>query len=252
MNFIKNKVKNQISRGLFIASGSDFAVELAAFTGFDWLVLDMEHGLGDEGDILRMIRALRASATAPIVRIPQLRSEYIKKVLDFGAAGIMCPMIKSAQDARDIVDFMRYPPAGSRGFSGGSLASDYGTGLKDYFARANSELLCVAQIEHESAVQNIDLIAAVDGVDVLFIGHSDLSLSMGCFGNFDDKQIIDAENAVLKSAHEHGKVAGMLLKQGMNAQQYVDRGFNFVALGTDVGCLRSAYKHLITSNLSSN
>jgi 4-hydroxy-2-oxoheptanedioate aldolase len=248
MNFIKNKVKSQVSRGLFIASGSEFAVELAAFTGFDWLVLDMEHGLGDEVDILRMIRTLRASATAPIVRIPQLRSEYIKKVLDFGAAGIMCPMIKSAQDARDIVDFMRYPPAGSRGLSGASLSSDYGTGFKDYFARANSELLCVVQIEHENAVQNIDSIAAVDGVDVLFIGHSDLSLGMGCFGNFDDKQIIDAENAVLKAAREHGKIAGMLLKQGMNAQQYVDRGFNFVALGTDVGCLRSAYKHLITNN----
>lgn len=248
MNFIKNKVKSQVSRGLFIASGSEFAVELAAFTGFDWLVLDMEHGLSDEGDILRMIRALRASATAPIVRIPQLRSEYIKKVLDFGAAGIMCPMIKSAQDARDIVDFMRYPPAGNRGLSGASLASDYGTGFKDYFARANSELLCVVQIENENAVQNIDSIAAVEGVDVLFIGHSDLSLGMGCFGNFDDKQIVDAENAVLKAAREHGKVAGMLLKQGMNAQQYVDRGFNFVALGTDVGCLRSAYKHLITNN----
>jgi 2-keto-3-deoxy-L-rhamnonate aldolase RhmA len=246
MNFIKDKAENKITRGLFIASGTEFAVELAAHAGFDYLVLDMEHGLGDEGAILQMIRSLNGFETAPVVRIPYLRIEYIKKALDFGAAGIMCPMVETAQDAQNLVDFMRYPPAGKRGFTGSSRASGYGTDFKDYFARANTSLLCVAQIENASGVENVDAIAAVEGVDVLFIGHSDLSLNSGCLNNFDDKRIIDAELAVLAAAKKHGKIAGMMLKSGMNAQACIDRGFTSLVLGTDTGCLRSAYSELLS------
>jgi 2-keto-3-deoxy-L-rhamnonate aldolase RhmA len=245
MNFIKDKAGNQVTRGLFIASGTEFAAELAAHAGFDFLVLDMEHGLGDEGAVLQMIRSLNGFQTAPIVRIPYLRIEYVKKVLDFGAAGIMCPMVETANDAKELVDFMRYPPEGKRGLTGGSHASGYGTDFKDYFARANSNLLCVAQIENKNGVDNIDAIAAVDGVDVLFVGHSDLSLNLGCYNKFDDRKIVDAELAVLAAAKKHGKIAGMMLKGGMNAQACIDRGFTFLVLGTDVGCLRSAYGKLL-------
>ncbi|MFA6101453.1 MAG: aldolase/citrate lyase family protein [Victivallaceae bacterium] len=245
MNFIKDKIENQVTRGLFITSGTEFAVELAAHAGFDYLILDMEHGLGDEGDVLRMIRSLNGFETAPIVRIPYLRIEYIKKVLDFGAAGIMCPMVETAADAQNLVDFMRYPPAGKRGLTGSSHASGYGADFKDYFARANANLLCVAQIENANGVENVDAIAAVEGVDVLFIGHSDLSLNLGCLNNFDDKKIIEAELAVLAAARKHGKIAGMMLKSGMNAQNCIDRGFTSLVLGTDIGCLRSAYSKLL-------
>ncbi len=249
MNFIKNKVKNQVTRGLFISSGAEFAAELAAHAGFDHLILDMEHGMGDEGVVLQMIRSLNGSETAPIVRIPFLRNEYIKKTLDFGAAGIMCPMVETAQDARELVDFMRYPPEGRRGFAGNSHAAGYGADFEEYFARANANLLCAAQIETARGVENVDAIAAVEGVDVLFIGHSDLSLSLGCFNNFADKKIIEAELAVLTAAKKHGKVAGMMLRSGMNAQDYINRGFTFLILGTDIGCLRSAYGKLLNKTI---
>ena len=245
MNFIKDKVEKQVTRGLFIASGTEFAVELAGHAGFDYLVLDMEHGLGDEGAVLRMIRSLNGFETAPIVRIPYLRIEYVKKVLDLGAAGIMCPMVETENDARDLVDFMRYPPEGKRGLTGGSYASGYGTDFKDYFTRANANLLCVAQIENAKGVENIDAIASVDGVDVLFVGHSDLSLNLGCYNKFDDGKIIEAELAVLAAAGKYGKIAGMMLKSGMNAETCIKRGFNFLVLGTDIGCLRSAYGKLL-------
>ncbi len=245
MNFIKDKVENQVTRGLFIASGAEFAVELAAHAGFDYLVLDMEHGLGDEGAVLRMIRSLNGFKTAPLVRIPFLRNEYVKKVLDFGAAGIMCPMVGTEKDARELVDFMRYPPEGRRGLTGGSRASGYGTKFLDYFDRANADLLCVAQIENAEGVENADAIAGVEGVDVLFVGHSDLSLNLGCFNKFDDKKMIDAELAVLAAAEKHGKVAGMMLKSGMSAQACIDRGFTSLVLGTDIGCLRSAFDKML-------
>ena len=248
MNFIKDKMVNRLTRGLFIASGTEFAAELAAHAGFDYLVLDMEHGLGDEGAVLRMIRSLNGFETATIVRIPYLRIEYVKKVLDFGAAGIMCPMVETAQDAKDIVDFMRYPPEGKRGFTGASRASGYGKDFKDYFARSNADLLCVVQIENANGLENIDAISAVEGVDVLFVGHSDLSLNLGCYSRFDDKKMIEAELAVLAAARKHGKIAGMMLKSGMNAQSSIDRGFTSLVLGTDIACLRSAYSKLLNES----
>lgn len=244
MKFIKDQVRSQATKGLFIVSGTEFAVELAALAGFDWLILDLEHGQADEGDVLKMVRALNGHQTAPIVRIPQLRIEYIKRMLDFGASGIMCPMIETAQDARDLVDFMRYPPAGRRGLGGSTQATDYGHNFKDYFARANSDLLCIAQIETRQALDNIDAIAGIDGIDVLFIGHSDFSLNLGCFQQFESRQMIDAENQVLEAASKHGKIAGMHLKTGMDVKAYMKRGFSFMAVGTDVGCLSSACKNL--------
>lgn len=248
MNFIKEKLGKQVTRGLFIASGAEFAAELAAHAGFDYLVLDMEHGLGDEGAILRIIRSLNGFETAPIVRIPYLRIEYVKKMLDFGAAGIMCPMVETGKDAKDLVDFMRYPPDGKRGFTGASRASGYGKDFKDYFARANDNLLCVVQIENAEGLENIDAIAAVEGVDVLFVGHSDLSLNLGCYNRFDDKKMVEAELAVLAAARKHGKIAGMMLKSGMSAQSSIDRGFNSLVLGTDITCLRSAYSKLLSES----
>lgn len=248
MNYFKDKGVNQRARGLFISSGAEWATEMAAQAGFDFLVLDMEHGLGDEGAILRMIRSVNGSVAAPLVRIPCLRSEYVKKVLDFGASGIMCPMVETAEEAKALVEFMRYPPEGKRGLSGGSRASGYGRNFKDYFACANRDLLCVAQIENARGLEEVEAIAAVDGVDVLFIGHSDLSLNLGCFNRFDDDRILRAEESVLAAARKHGKTVGMMLKSGMNASPCIARGFTFLIMGTDISCLRSAYGRLLSEN----
>ena len=245
MNFIKNLITSRPTKGIFMASGSEVVTEIAANSGFDWLILDVEHGVADEMDVLRMMRAMTGTPTAPIIRIPQLRIETIKRMLDFGASGIMCPMIETADDAANLVAFMHYPPAGKRGLSGSTRATRYGLDTKDYFQRANRNLLCVAQIETRKSVENVEAIAQVEGIDILFIGHADLSLSLGCFQQYDNAELGEAEAKILEAARKHGKTVGMHLKKGMRVGDYVKRGFSFIAVGSDIGCLNSGFQQLL-------
>lgn len=246
MKLIRNEIREQaLTRGLFIASGALPVVEIAAECGFDWLLIDMEHGLGDEQATLQQIMMLNHASSAPIVRIPALNEATIKRILDFGASGIMAPMIETREEAERLVRAMRYPPEGIRGLSSGSRAADYGFHFKEYFQRANRELLCIAQIESAAAVRNIDSIASVEGIDVLFIGHSDLSLNLGCYRQFDSEPIRSAEKAVLEAARKHGKIAGMLCKPSMSATDCIERGFRFLAMGTDLNCMKSAFRKLL-------
>jgi len=246
MKFFKDKVNTQTSRGIFITTGMEISVELAAIAGFDWVILDLEHGLGDKSKMLSMVRCLTGTETAPLVRIPVLRDEYVKRALDFGAAGVICPMIKSAKEAEGLVSSMCYPPEGHRGLTASSRASGYGGDFKQYFSQANANLLTIVQIETEEALEDIDAIAAVNEVDVLFIGHSDLSLALGVYGNFDHDKMVKAETDILAAAARHGKTTGLLLKQEMDSTAYSDRGFTFMGMGSDLGCLRSGFKNLLS------
>ncbi len=245
MNFIKDLATRRTTQGIFMASGSEVVTEIAANSGFDWLILDLEHGVADEMDVLRMMRTMNGTPTAPIIRIPQLRIETIKRMLDFGASGIMCPMIETVEDAKDLVAFMQYPPAGRRGLGGSTRATRYGMDSKDYFERANRDLLCIAQIETRKSVENVDAIAQVEGIDVLFIGHTDLSLSLGCFQHYDDPELDEAEAKVLEAARKYGKTVGMHMKKGMKVDDYVKRGFSFMAIGSDISCLNAGFKELL-------
>jgi len=251
MNFIHDPATTRTTQGLFVGSGSEVVIEIAANSGFDWLILDLEHGVDDEMDVLRMMRAMNGTPTAPIIRIPQLRIETVKRMLDFGAADIMCPMIETAEDARSLVEFMRYPPEGRRGLGGSTRASRYGMDFKDYFQRANRELLCIAQIETRKAVENVEAIAQVEGIDVLFIGHTDLSLSLGCFRQYDDPELVDSEAKVLEAARKYGKTVGMHPKKGMKVGDYEKRGFSFMAVGSDIGVLNAGFSELLDDNRGS-
>ena len=245
MNFIKDRVTRRTTQGIFMTTGSEVVTEIAANSGFDWLILDLEHGVADEMDVLRMMQAMNGTPAAPIVRIPQLRIETIKRMLDFGASGIMCPMIETAEEAQELVAFMQYPPAGRRGLGGSTRATRYGIDFKDYFQRANRELLCIAQIETRKSVENVEAIAQVEGIDVLFIGHTDLSLSLGCFQQYDHPELAEAEAKVLEAARKYGKTIGMHMKKGMKASDYVKRGFSFMAVGSDTSCLNSGFQQLL-------
>lgn len=240
MNFCKEKIYQGSTSGLFLSSGSEAVAEIAARNGFDWLLIDLEHGLGDEQAALRQTDAVNRCGVSPLVRIPALRAEYVKRLLDFGAAGVMAPMVGSGEEAAELVSYLRYPPEGIRGVSSGCKAGGFGTEFKEYFRRANAELIGVAQIANAEGVAAADEIAAVDGIDVLFIGHSDLSLQLGAFGDFSHPRMIEAETRVLAACRKHGKVAGMLLKEGMDSAPYQEKGFRFLARGTDLGILRSA------------
>ncbi len=245
MNYCqKQQWQMSVSNGLFISSGSESVAEVASLARFDWLIIDMEHGLGDEAVAARQIDAVNRGSASPIIRIPALRAEYIKRVLDLGAAGVMAPMIGSAEEAADFVRFMRYPPEGIRGISSGNKVGSFGFAFADYFAKANRQILTVAQIENAGGVADSEAIAAVDGIDVLFIGHSDLSLQLGCFGQFEHPVMLAAEQKVLDACRKHGKIAGMLLKEGMSAESFIAKGFRFLGRGTDLGIFKSGLKKI--------
>jgi 2-keto-3-deoxy-L-rhamnonate aldolase RhmA len=246
MNWLKDKFDgNNCLNGIWMSAGSHIAAELAAGAGFDWALLDMEHGLGDFDSILRQIAVLTHTDCSAIVRVPTADSDAIGRVIDYGAAGVMAPMINTADEAKSFIQALRYPPEGNRGLTRSSRACRYGRDFNNYFQQANKSMTAIAQIETASGVANAEAIAAVDGVDVLFIGHSDLSLNLNCFEQQDSPVMQAAEDAVLSACVRHGKRAGMLMKAGMSIDHYRRKGFSIIALGSDVGCLKQGYEKLI-------
>lgn len=222
----------ELLAGTFLNLGSPAAVEIAAAAGFDWLLLDLEHGSADLSELRPLLLAAATGAAAPIVRLRSVDPDAVKFVMDSGAAGIMFPFVSTAQQARAAVQAMKYPPQGQRGVAGAIRATGYGTQWKSYFESANRESLVVVQIETEEAVANADEIAAVDGVDVLFVGPLDLSVNLGCPGDFTKPEFVDALRHVVEACHRHHRVPGILTKAG-HEQQHFDLGFRFVALGSD-------------------
>jgi 4-hydroxy-2-oxoheptanedioate aldolase len=245
MNWIRDRVKNGESLiGIWLTMGSSAVAEMAALTGFDWGLIDLEHGTGTYLDVLPELRALELHGVPGIVRVPALDLAATKRVLDFGAAGVMFPQINTAEEAREAVSFTRYPPDGVRGMASGCRASVYGRDFEDYYAKVNDNILTVIQLESAEAVENADAIAAVDGVDVLFIGHSDLSLALGCFQDFQNEKMLTAEATVLAACQRHGKQAGQILRAPATVKETTARGFTFLAPGTDGGCIRKGFQAL--------
>jgi len=240
----RQKLQNEFLAGTFLNLGSSTAVEIAADLGFDWLLIDLEHGNGTLADLRGMLIACRGSASAPVVRIPSVDADTVKFVMDSGAAGIMFPFVSTADDAKRAVQYMKYPPAGTRGVAGIIRATNYGRDWIHYFAEANRESLVVVQIETADAVEAAESIAAVDGVDVLFVGPLDLSVSLGCPGDFSPPHFVDALKKVVSAAQKHGKAAGILSRPALVAQ-HKELGFRFFALGSDSGSVVSGLQQTL-------
>jgi 2-keto-3-deoxy-L-rhamnonate aldolase RhmA len=234
----REKLKQGMLAGTFLNLGSPAAVEIAAGVGFDWLLIDLEHGNGSLADLRNMLLACRQSPVAPIVRIRSVDPDTAKFVMDSGAAGIMFPFVSTAEEARRAVRCMKYPPQGTRGVAGIIRATDYGRDWKNYFAEANARGLVVVQIETAAAVEAAADIAAVDGVDVLFVGPLDLSVSLGCPGDFSPPHFVSALEQVISAAKSHGKASGILSRPEFVAQ-HKQLGFQFMALGSDSGVVVS-------------
>lgn len=232
----RNKLRTQILAGTFLNLGSPTSVEIAADTGFDWLLIDLEHGSGSEADLRNMLLACRGSSAAPVVRIRSVAPDTVKFVMDSGAAGIMFPYVSTVEQAQQAVESIKYPPMGSRGVAGAIRATAFGRDWKQYFTEANDNSLVVVQIETPEAVDASGDIAAIDGVDVLFVGPLDLSVNLGCPGDFTQPRFIAALKKVVKSCRDHGKTPGILTKAGFE-QQHNELGFRFTALGSDSGAV---------------
>lgn len=240
-------IKKQVLAGEFMAGawcnlGSHITTEIAANAGFDWILVDQEHGPGGNDTLLRQFQSIGESC-APLVRIPWNEMPRYKTALDLGAAGIMVPYIDSKEQAEKSVSYLRYPPEGVRGVAMNTRAAGYGTRFEKYFSEAHENLLLINQIETRTAVDNIAQIAQVDGVDVLFVGPLDLSISLGMPKRFDDPAYCEVLGQVGQAAKEADKAAGILLPSVDLIELVHSLGFTFVAVGSDGGIVAQGMKN---------
>ncbi len=239
MNWMYDRVMSgEVMAGVWLTFGSSTMAEMAGLAGYDWALVDTEHGYAGMEAVIPQLQALDATGCASLVRIASHDPALFKRALDFGPSGIMTPMVNSADEARRVVQAMRYPPEGIRGFTGAGRGPKLGFDLDTYLARANRELLTVVQIESATAIDNIDEIAAVDGVDVLFIGPADLSMSYGIYGQFDHPVFVDAVARVKAAGRRHGKALGGLILRPDDLPRWIEDGFTFLAHGIDSLILR--------------
>ncbi|MFH5797143.1 HpcH/HpaI aldolase/citrate lyase family protein [Haladaptatus sp. CMAA 1911] len=222
--------------GSWISIGHPAVAEMSAELGFDFVVIDAEHTSMSLETVETLARAVDAASgeTEPLVRVADDDPARLKRVLDTGVSGVIVPMVETEAQARGIADATRYPPEGVRGVAG-SRASRYGRELADYFERANDERLVVTQIESELGVENAAEIAAVDGIDALFLGPADLSASLG---RFDDTESLDTEiSAVLDAGRDANVPVGSIALASEDVERWVDAGFDFQVVGVDADYL---------------
>lgn len=238
-NFRARVLAREWVAGTFINLGSSITAEMAGDAGFDWVLLDHEHGPGGEDTLLAQLQAVGGTPAVPIVRIAANETPRFKRALDMGAHGVMAPWVSTAAEARAAVAAMRYPPLGLRGVAKIQRSAGFGGGFEEYYLNAHKWLLTVTQIETPEAVANADEIAAVDGVDVLFVGPTDLSYNMGIRDQLEHPQFVEALTEVSEAAKKHGKAAGILVQSAAMVAKCRDLGYTFVALGSDGGSVRA-------------
>jgi 4-hydroxy-2-oxoheptanedioate aldolase len=219
--------------GGWLNLGSPITAEMAGLAGFDWVLLDHEHGPGSDTTILHQLQAVAATPAAAFVRIAANDPARFKRVLDAGAHGVMVPFVNTAAEAEAAVAAMRYPPRGRRGVSRLTRANGFGADFEPYFAHAHEWLVTLPQIETAESVNHIDAIAAIDGIDVLFVGPMDLTTDIGITGQYEHPLCLEALKRVAAGARHAGKAAGILLANPAHVSLCRDLGYTFVALGSD-------------------
>jgi 2-keto-3-deoxy-L-rhamnonate aldolase RhmA len=226
-------LKKELLAGTLLNLGSSLTAEIAGNAGFDWVLIDLEHGAGDRHQLLLQLQAIESTPAVPIVRIAWNDPVIFKRVLDLGASGIMVPYVQSADEARKAVAAMRYPPAGVRGVAVMNRACSFGPGFDDYFKSAGSKLLTMVQIETPTAIENVDEIAAVDGADVLFVGPMDLSVGLGIPQQWEHPTMRAALAKVVNACQKAGKVAGIIVMNEAQIETAVADGFSMLAFSSD-------------------
>jgi 4-hydroxy-2-oxoheptanedioate aldolase len=234
MKNLKQRLKNgETLHGCWLNLGSSLTAEIVGLAGFDWVLIDLEHGAGTEKEVLAQLQALESTPAGALVRVESSESQRIHRVLDMGAEGIMCPKVRNPEEARKVVSGLHYPPFGSRGVAKMVRASQFAQNFQDYYDRSRDELLGVVQIETVEVLDHLDEIAAMEGVDVLFIGPADLSMELGIFGQFDHPRFLEALHATVQAAQRAGKATGILFFDPKDYQKYHDMGIRLIACGAD-------------------
>ena len=229
--------------GCFCSLGSPITTEVLGVAGFDWIMLDAEHAPNDVLSLVPQLMALKDSNSAAVVRPPWNDVVLLKRLLDAGVHNFLIPLVESADDAQRAVTATRYPPAGVRGVSVSHRSNRYGA-VTDYFRIVNDNIAVTVQIESRNGVEAAAEIAAVDGIDGLFIGPSDLAAAYGHLGNPAHPEVQGAMNEVFGAGRKAGKPIGILASVEADARRYLDMGATFVAVGSDLGALRMATQAL--------
>lgn len=252
MEWVKtNHVKRALregrpTAGAWLSLCSPISAEVMSRAGFDWLLVDMEHGHGDYQTLLAQLQAIEGSPVIPIVRVQWNDPAVIKRVLDIGAYGVMVPWIADRREAEAAVRATKYPPAGIRGIAGSHRAGGYGRHAAEYWKRANDEILVVLQVETPTAVAEVEEIVKLPGLDVLFIGPADLSTGLGHMGDPGHPEVRAAMERVEIAAKAHGIALGNITRSWEQARELYKRGYQFLTLCSDTSLLVQGAKDVLT------
>lgn len=246
-NTFKARLKTEGTQlGLWLGLGDASSAELCAHAGFDWLVVDGEHGPNDVRSILDQLRAI-GTLSHPVVRVRDDNRAGIKQMLDIGAQTILVPMIESKEQAVEVVRSMQYPPAGVRGVGAALARASAYNAIPDYLQTANAETCLLLQVESAAGVAALDDILAVEGVDGVFIGPADLAADLGFLGKPGAQEVQTVVRESLARIRAAGKAAGILTSDLTLAQSYREMGVEFLAIGSDVGVLGGGLRALLQS-----
>lgn len=239
---LKSKLaKRQLTLGSWITLAHPAIAEIMSGAGFDWLAVDLEHSVITIREAEELIRVIALSGVCPLVRLSDNDPVLIKRVMDAGAHGIIVPMVNSAADAERAVEAVRYPPKGKRGV-GLARAQGYGASFESYKKWLDEESVVVVQVEHIEAVENLEAILSVDGIDGFIVGPYDLSASLGVPGQFDHRSMMEAIDRVRSTAIASDRAAGIHVVQPDVEEllQRVEEGYSFLAYSLDVRMLDAA------------
>ncbi|RBI59152.1 aldolase [halophilic archaeon] len=227
--------------GTWVSIGHPTVAEVSAMSAFDFVLVDTEHTAMHLETVENLVRAVDAvqEPTATVVRVPWNDAVRLKRVLDIGVDGVMVPMVETADEARELVRAVRYPPDGIRGVASGR-ASGYGRDFEEYVRTADGTNLTIVQIETEAGLENAEAIAAVDGVDALFVGPADLSCSLGVFSEWESTGLADAMKRVIEAGHRSNTPVGTLTVDPDDVETRLEQGFDFLIVGKDTSHLRTA------------
>jgi 4-hydroxy-2-oxoheptanedioate aldolase len=235
---LKQRLKSgDATFGAWLSIASPVVAEIMAGTGYDWVLIDTEHGAFNIESLQTTLMTFNGSATVPIVRVAWNDAIRIKQVLDLGADGVLVPMVNTAAEAHHAVAACRYPPAGIRGF-GPKRASGYGRSTDSYVARANDSVIVAVQIEHVEAAARIDQILDVPGIDVICLGPTDLSASAGVLRQFNHPIVVNAIDGVVAQAHARGLPLCLgIVASEADTQKWLSKGVNFVLAAEDTAII---------------
>jgi 4-hydroxy-2-oxoheptanedioate aldolase len=243
---LKARLKDgETVHGCWLNSGSAVDAEIVGKAGFDWVNIDLEHGVGMEHDLPGQLQALSTSTTTPVVRVEAVIRSRVSRALDLGAQGIIFPMIRTLEEAKLAASFMRYPPRGVRGMATQTRAVEFGLQFDSYYQQEDQRLLGILQIEHADILDHLDEVAALEAIDVLFVGPADLTLSLDIFRQYDHPNFLEAIKKVQQAADKHGKSTGVLIPNTGEYEKFYELGYRFIGCGSDTVFVMEGAKQMV-------